>query len=79
MRLRDIREDKDMTQSELAGLLHIRQNTFSQYENERRALPVEILIRLADIFNTSTDYILGLTDEKTPYPSPSQKNIQRKQ
>lgn len=67
MRIKDIREDKDMTQSEIAELLHIRQNTFSQYENGVRGIPVEILKQLAIIFDTSTDYILGLTDEKKPY------------
>lgn len=67
MRIKDIREDRDMTQREIAELLHIRQNTFSQYENEIRGIPVEILKELAIIFDTSTDYILGLTDEKKPY------------
>lgn len=69
MRLRDIREDRDMTQKEIAELLHIRQNTFSQYENGHRALPVEILVKLTAIFGTSADYILGLTDEEKPYPA----------
>lgn len=68
MRLRDIREDMDITQTELADILHIKQNTYSQYENGQRGLPIEILIKLADIFNTSTDYILGITDIRTPYP-----------
>ena len=68
MKLRDIREDRDITQREIAEYLHIRQNTYSQYENGQRALPTEILIRLAFFFNTSTDYILGLTDEEKPYP-----------
>ena len=68
MRLRDLREDADLTQKQLAALLNIRQNTYSQYENGQRQLPVEALIRLAEIFETSTDYILGLTDEMQPYP-----------
>lgn len=68
MRLRDLREDADLTQKQLAALLNIRQNTYSQYENGQRQLPVEALIRLAEIFETSTDYILGLTDETQPYP-----------
>ncbi|MBE6772812.1 MAG: helix-turn-helix transcriptional regulator [Ruminococcaceae bacterium] len=68
MRLKDIREDRDLTQKELAEYLHIRQNTYSQYENGHRELPIDILIALARFFGTSTDYILGLTDEKTPYP-----------
>ena len=68
MRLRDIREDADVTQQTLATHLHIRQNTYSQYESGQRQLPVDILIRLALFFNTSTDYILGLTDDPRPYP-----------
>ena len=68
MRLRDLREDADLTQKQLAALLNIRQNTYSQYENGQRQLPIEALIRLAEIFKTSTDYSLGLTDETKPYP-----------
>lgn len=68
MRLRDIREDMDITQTELAECLHIKQNTYSQYENGQRGIPIDILIKLSEYFNTSTDYILGLTDERKPYP-----------
>lgn len=68
MRLRDIREDRAITQREIAEYLHIRQNTYSQYENGRRALPVELLVELAAFFDTSTDYILRLTNEDKPYP-----------
>jgi transcriptional regulator with XRE-family HTH domain len=68
MRLRDLREDRDITQKTLADYLHIKQNTYSQYENGQRQLPIEILIKLAIYFHTSTDYILGLTDISTPYP-----------
>lgn len=68
MRIRDLREDNDLTQKEVADYLHIKQNTYSQYENGQRQLPVECLIALAKYYNTSTDYILGLTKEKKPYP-----------
>ena len=68
MRLKDIREDSDITQQQLADYLHIRQNTLSQYENGQRSLPIDALEKLADYFNTSTDYILGRTDERRPYP-----------
>ena len=68
MRLRDIREDRDITQSEIAEYLRIRQNTYSQYETGKRQIPVEILIKLSHFFDTSTDYILNLTDEAAPYP-----------
>lgn len=62
MRLKDLREDHDLTQKELALRLHISQNTYSQYENGVRQLPVDALIRLAEIYAVSTDYILGLTN-----------------
>ena len=68
MRLRDLREDHDLTQAALAQYLHIRQNTYSQYETEQRQLPLEVLIKLALFYNTSTDYILELTNVPTPYP-----------
>ena len=67
MRIKDLREDNDITQRETAEYLHIRQNTYSQYENGHRQLPLEFLIALAKFYNTSTDYILGLTDKKEPY------------
>lgn len=68
MRLKDIREDRDITQKTLANYLHIKQNTYSQYENGQRQLPLDILVELALYFHTSTDYILGLTDVTAPYP-----------
>lgn len=68
MRLRALREDSDRTQAEIAAVLHIRQNTYSQYENGHRQIPIELLISLAKYYKTSTDYILGLTDVRTPYP-----------
>lgn len=68
MRLKDIREDHDYTQKYVADLLFIKQNTYSQYETGQRQLPLNVLIKLALIYDTSTDYILGLTDEKKAYP-----------
>ena len=67
MRLKDLREDADLTQSALAAHLHIKQNTYSQYENGQRQLPIAVLIQLAKFYNVSTDYILGLTNNKKPY------------
>ena len=64
MRLKDLREDSDIKQKDLAEYLHIKQNTYSQYENGQRQLPIEILIALAKYYNVSTDYILGITDKK---------------
>ena len=69
MRIRDLREDRDLTQKQLADYLHIKQNTYSQYETGQRQLPLDALIALAKYYKTSTDYILELTDEKKPYES----------
>ena len=66
MRIKDLREDSDLTQKQIADFLHIKQNTYSQYENGQRQLPIDALIALAVYCNTSTDYILGLTDEIKP-------------
>lgn len=68
MRLKSLREDSDLTQRELAEKLNIAQNTYSQYENGVHQLPIDILIKLADYYNTSTDYILERTEEPQPYP-----------
>lgn len=67
MRLKDLREDMDMTQKEIASLLKITQQQYSLYENGIRLIPIDKLIFLAKYYNTSTDYILGLTNEKKPY------------
>ena len=67
MRIRDLREDRDLTQKEIAEYLHIKQNTYSQYENEQRQIPINFLIALAKYYNTSTDYILGLTNNPKAY------------
>ena len=72
MRLRDLREDRDLTQKDIADYLHIRQNTYSQYENGVRQIPIDCLVRLAIHFNTSIDYIVGLTDNSPPYPRSEQ-------
>ena len=68
MRLKDIREDNDITQKTLSEYLNIKQNTYSQYETGQRQIPIEALIKLAIYFDTSTDYILGLTDVYEHYP-----------
>ena len=68
MRIRDLREDHDLTQRAVAEYLHIRQNTYSQYENGQRQIPIDALIALAKFYHTSTDDILGLTEVRKPYP-----------
>lgn len=64
MRLRDLREDNDIKQKDLASFLNIKQNTYSQYETEKREIPLSILWKLADYYNTSIDYLVGRTDTK---------------
>ena len=64
MRLRDLREDNDITQSQIASVLNIRQNTYSQYENGKRQMLIELLWKLADYYNTSIDYLVGRTNTK---------------
>ena len=61
-RIRDLRNDRGLTQEDVAKILHISQNTYSQYENGVRQLPIETLVAIANIYNVSTDYILRLTD-----------------
>ena len=67
-RLKEIREDNDLLQKDIAKILNIAERTYSGYETGSRNLPIEILIALAKFYNTSTDYILGLTNNKNPYP-----------
>ncbi len=64
MRLKDLREDLDLKQKEIAEYLHIKQNTYSQYENGQRQVPIDVLIKLAKYYNVSTDYILGISDNR---------------
>ncbi|MDD7398618.1 MAG: helix-turn-helix transcriptional regulator [Firmicutes bacterium] len=60
LRLKQLREEFGYTQSYVADYLHVKQNTYSQYENGKRELPLSALILLAKLYQTSTDYILGL-------------------
>ena len=66
-RLKDLREDKDLVQKEVASLLNIDQRVYSNYETGKREIPARFLVILAKFYGTSTDYILGLTDNSTPY------------
>lgn len=68
-RLKDLREDHDLTQKEVAKLLHITQQQYSRYETQTREIPVHLVYKLALFYNTSTDYILGLTNRIEKYPS----------
>lgn len=67
-RLKELREDKDLYQKDIAKVLNMSQTGYSQYETETNDIPTEILKKLAKYYNTSIDYILYLTDERKPYP-----------
>ena len=66
-RIRDLREDKDLSQSEIAKILNMSQTGYSKYEVGTNDIPTKILIQLAIFYNTSVDYLLGITDEIKPY------------
>ena len=66
-RIRNLREDRDLKQKQIAEHLQIHQTTYSDYELGNLNVPVEVLIKLAKFYNTSIDYIVGLTDNPTPY------------
>ena len=67
-RIKDLREDKDLYQKDVAKFLHIKQQQYSEYEIGKRLIPIDYLSRLADYYNVSIDYLLGKTDERKPYP-----------
>ncbi len=66
-RIRDFREDNDLTQTQVARMLGMSQTGYSKYETGENDIPTYVLIKLSDFYNTSVDYLLGLTDEKRPY------------
>jgi len=66
-RVRELREDRDIKQKDMAEYLKIHQTTYSDYELGNLNIPIEVLIRLAKFYNTSIDYIVGLTDNCKPY------------
>lgn len=66
-RIRAFREDHDLTQKKIAEILNMSQTGYSKYETGENDIPTRILIELAIFYNTSTDYLLGITDEVKPY------------
>ncbi len=66
-RLKDLREDKDLLQKDIANILSIKQQQYSLYETGKRDLPLELAIILSNFYNTSIDYIVGKTNKKEPY------------
>jgi len=66
-RIRDLREDNDLTQHQIATLLNISQSTYSRYENGELDIPIQTLIKLANYYDTSIDYLINMTDVRTSY------------
>lgn len=63
-RIQDLRVDSDLSQKEIGEILHVSQRSYSHYETGSRSIPIELLIRLADYYNTSIDYLVGRTNNK---------------
>lgn len=72
-RMKDLREDKDLYQKDIAKILNLNQQAYSRYETGNKTITTELLVKLALFYNTSTDYILGLTNTKEPYPKRKEK------
>ncbi len=78
-RIKNLREDNDLTQRELSKILNVSQVAYSYYELNKRNIPLELLCKLADFYNTNVDYLLYRTDTIVPYSkSTIQKNISKK-
>ena len=67
-RIRNLREDSDLTQAEVGRQINVPQRTYAYYESGERMIPPQVLIALAQFYHVSVDYLLGSTDQKTPYP-----------
>ena len=74
LRLRELREDSDLTQEECAKIAYIAKNSYIRYENGERVIPLDTIIRFAEYYRTSVDYIANLTDERRPYPRGKERN-----
>ncbi len=71
-RIRDLREDRDLTQKAIAEVLGMSQTGYSKYETGENDIPTQVLLRLADYYGTSVDYLLGRTEDPRPYPKKKQ-------
>lgn len=67
LRLKDVRDDRDLYQKQIAEYLNCRQQTYSRYETGEVEPPLQVMEKLASYYNTSVDYLMGLTDKKDPY------------
>ena len=68
LRIRDLREDSDLKQKDMAQYLMCDQSLYSKYEREVRPLPLDLAVKLAQYYDVSLDYLVGITNNKTPYP-----------
>lgn len=75
IRIRELREDKDLTQKQIGQILNMSQTGYNQYEIGRNDIPTSVLINLSKFYNVSVDYILGLTDVQKPYPRSKKKSL----
>lgn len=73
LRIRDLREDRDLKQKQIADYLQCDQSLYSKYERGEREIPLSAIIRLAQFYETSVDYLVGLTEVSEPYPARSKK------
>lgn len=73
-RIKNLREDHDLTQKQISKMLNISQVAYSYYELNKRSIPLELLSQLADFYHTSVDYLLYRTDEFVPYPKVKDKH-----
>lgn len=78
IRIRELREDNDLYQKDIAKILNISQQQYARYESEENQLSYDGLIKLAKFYHTSIDYLLYLTDERTPYPESVIKDNNKK-
>ena len=76
-RLRELREDSDLTQTEIAQIFNMSQTGYSKYETGENDIPISILVSAALLFDTSIDYLVGLTDEKQPYERSRRQQYER--
>ena len=72
-RIRDLREDSDLTQAQVGAAVGASQRTYAYYESGQRMLPPQVLSALADFYGTSVDYLIGRTDDRRPYPKTKQR------
>ena len=68
-KIRDLREDNDISQQKCANMLYVSKNTYIRYENGERIPPIDFMERCADLYGVSVDYLCGRTDQKNPYPN----------